>query len=165
MSTSSTAKTSTMRRTAATRVVLEDFDVPGLRDKIGAAVSLHETYALALTNAQQSYEGLRRETDELADLIAQEVIDTANNTGEKVSQAEIDRRIKSAQSNDERLSEGRTNLSLQKETLDGVVNDERHARYALRGLIAEAELVTASLGFMAASKQARAAALAELRDL
>lgn len=148
----------TTRQTAAARVVSDEYSIPGLIADLANADEARLT-------AQRSYDTSKRDLEEVRLGITDAVIAEAYKTSPKVTQAEIDRNVKAGlrASDGYRSIENETHKA--KQVLDEASSAYEVARIHHRTVVTQLNAASSALRFLAASKTARAVALAQLADL
>jgi hypothetical protein len=155
-----------VRSTAATRLLFEDFEVDKviqqLEESNARFAEAVDKLRLAKNNTIESQLEVDSRTQVLTNRVTAAIQASPNI---KVSQAEIDRRIKQELGHDEALDGLKNELVDSKLALDLAQAAFDAEKIQHRTLTTKANLVTASLNFLGASKTARAAALAHLSEV
>lgn len=155
----------TTRQTAAARVVSDEYSIPGLIADLANADEAFSIADEARLTAQRSYDTSKRDLEEVRLGITDAVIAEAYKTSPKVTQAEIDRNVKAGlrASDGYRSIENETHKA--KQVLDEASSAYEVARIHHRTVVTQLNAASSALRFLAASKTARAVALAQLADL
>lgn len=154
-----------MRQTAATRVVEMDFEVPAKIADLNATSEEFYEANTARLNAQKAYDDAKRALDHERQGLAEAVTSTCYSSNPKVTQAEIDRKLKSELHNNPVYRDLDEQAFLAKYELDRATSEYEAARIQHRTIVSQLNASSAALNFMSSSKTARAIALQNLSDL
>lgn len=153
------------RQTAAARVVTDEYEIPNLIETLKTAFNEFSLASDARLAAQRIYDAAKNNVDGEKSAITERVIDLAYQANAKVSQAEIDRKVKSELFENAAYRKYDEALYQAKRGLDEASSAYEVARILHRTLVTQLNAASAALNFLASSKTARAAALASIADL
>jgi hypothetical protein len=154
-----------MRQTAATRVVEMDFQIPALIADLRDANETYATASEAKLLAQREHDIAKLAVDHEKSVITDGLVTHLTSTNAKITQAEIDRKVKSELFNNDPYRDLEDKAGQKKLELDEATALYEQARIHHRTLVAQLNAASAALNFMSSSKTARAVALQNLSDL
>jgi hypothetical protein len=152
-----------LRQTAAARVVEIDFQIPTLIVDLGDADDRFAAVSEEKVTAQREYDAAKKAVEHEKNIITEALLGQV--AGTKITQAEIDRKLKSELFNNDVFRDLEDKLFLAKVRLDDVTSAFELVRIHHRTLVSQLGAASAALNFMSASKTARAIALQNLTDV
>lgn len=155
----------TTRQTAAARRVEIEYEVPA---RIADLADANEAFAAKVEQklvAQREYDNRKAKLDHEKQVIAEGVAATCYRNNTKVTQAEIDRKVKSELFDNDVYRDLEEKANEAKRKLDEAVAEYEVARIHHRTLVTQTTAAAAALNFLSASRTARAIALQNINDL
>ena len=158
-----------IKTTAASRLVFDDLKVAEVIDELNAV-------SANLISATNEVGERKYDYTEAQDILAEAALDVTNRvsdsydaelakSGAKHVGAELERRIKKALNSDERYQRAQEEVASTRDRLHGASVAHEALKAEHRTLVAQANLVGQTLGFLAATKTARSAHLAALAEV
>jgi hypothetical protein len=155
----------TLRQTAAARLITEDFQIQG---RIGDLENAAEAFSIAddqRLTAQREYDKRKAKLDHEKQVITEGLTTHLTSGSAKVTQAEIDRKVKSELFDNDVYRDLEEKLGEAKWKLDEANSSYETARIHHRTLVTILNSSAAAINFLSASKTARAIALQNLSDV
>jgi hypothetical protein len=155
----------TLRQTAAARLINEDFQIQG---RIGDLENANEAFSIAdeqRLTAQREYDKRKAKVDHEKQVITEGLTSHLLSSAAKVTQAEIDRKVKSELFDNDVYRDLEEKLAEAKWKLDEASSAYEMARIHHRTVVTILNASAAAINFLSASKTARAIALQNLADV
>ena len=153
------------RRTAALNFVENDLLLGEVLEDLEGAMADFSNEAVNLSQAQSNYDTAKSDFEECKTRLTLEVIEDQVTQNSKVTQAAIDRATLVQLEADTEFGKLRENLGVRKAELDDAKADYDTARLQHRTLTSKVAAFTATLNYLAASKNAAAVAAGQLASL
>lgn len=154
-----------IRQTAAIKFVFDDMKVAEIFEALDGANESLGTAIEGLATAKQNYDIAKGYLDDQRNYLTLTITEKVLAEDPKTSQAAIDRAIKTSMLTDELYVQREQKVLEEKNDLDDAQGNHDVEKSNQRTLLAQAQLVGATLQYLSASKTARATAMAHLADL